>query len=62
MESGTLPSPVRPAAKLVEAPDLKESFLSHDTGLHAEEFPNLFALDDAEVKRDTRVNTNSFTG
>ena len=34
-QSGTLLCPVRPAAKLVEAPDVEESFLSHDAGLRS---------------------------
>ena len=45
--------PVRPAAKLVEAPDFEESLLSHDAGLRSEEFRKPVALDGGEAQRDT---------
>ena len=51
-QSGTLLCPVRLATK-VEATDFEEPFLSHDSGLHCEEFPNLVALDEGEAQRDT---------
>ena len=53
--SGALLCPVRPAAKLVEAPDFEEGFLSHSAGLHSDEFPNPVAFDDGEAQRHTRA-------